>query len=316
VSAGRVLLISPGNIFLEQMLAALPGLQPFRLSANAPIPTDPFDLYVFDSVITDTLPAKDLLLVNPPSNELFTTGEVFTNTALANVAVNDPLTQFVDWSEVHILQARKVTPPTWARVLVEAEGGPLVFAGETGGRRVAVLTFDLHDSDLPLQVAYPVLIANLINYLAPAQAFSASDGLRPGETLTIKPSGGDTAITIEDPKGVRYAAPATEAGVVFVDTNALGVYTVFSNQAVLGAFAVNLFNPAESNIRPAQAIRIGRSEVSASAQAERGQLEIWPWLAGAAFALLLLEWWIYHRGPTLPAAPGWRGIFKRQKVSA
>ena len=313
-SAGRVLLISPGNIFLEQVLAALPGLQSFRLAADAPIPTDPFDLYVFDSMITDTLPGKDLLLVNPPSNALFSVGGVFSDTALSRIVVDDPLMQYVDWSNVRILKARQVTAPSWARVLVEAEGGPLVFVGETGGRRVAVLTFDLHDSDLPLQVTYPILIANLINYLAPAQAFSAPDGLHPGETLTIKPSGGDAVIAIDDPTGVRYAAAATEAGVVFADTNALGVYSVVSNQQVLGSFAVNLFNPAESNIRPAPDIRVGKATVAASARAERGQLEIWPWLAAAAFTLLLIEWWIYHRGPTLPAAPGWRGIFQRKRI--
>jgi len=317
-SAGRALLISPGNVFLEQVLAAIPGLQPFRLAADAPIPADPFDLYVFDSVITDTLPAKDLLLVNPPPNALFNVGEVFTNTTLAKIAVDDPLMQYVgrNWSGVHILKARQVAVPTWARVLVEAEGGPLVFVGETGGRRVAVLTFDLHDSDLPLQVAYPILMSNLINYLAPAQAFSAPDGLRPGETLVIKPSGGDTVVAVDDPNGNRYAATATEAGVVFADTHVLGVYTVVSDQSVLGSFAVNLFNPGESNIRPAQVIRIGKSDVAASAREERGQLEIWPWLAAAAFALLLVEWWIYHRGPTLPAAPGWRGVFQRKKTTS
>jgi hypothetical protein len=313
-SAGRVLVISAKNIFLEQVLTALPGLQPFRLTQGAALPTDPFDLYVFDGVITDTLPAADLLLVNPPPNPLFEVGGVFTNTALLRVAQDDALTQYLDWSNVHLLQARAVTVPTWARVLVEAEGGALVFAGETGGRRVAVITFDLHDSDLPLQITFPVLMANLINYLAPAQAFSAPDGLRPGETLTIKPAGGDATIVIDDPHGQRYAAPATEAGVVFADTHALGVYTVLSNQSILGSFAVNLFNPAESDIRPAGAIRVGRGEVTAAVRAETGQREIWAWLAGAAFALLLIEWWVYHRGSTLPSVSGWRGIFQRRKM--
>ena len=313
-SSGRVLLISPGNIFLEQLLAAFPGVQPFRKLPNAPFPTDPFDLYVFDGVISDTVPAGDLLLINPGPNPLFEVGQVFTNTALLRVAANDPLTSFVDWSEVHVLRARQVNVPNWARVLVEAEGGPLVFAGEVGGRRVAVLTFDLHDSDLPLLITYPILMSNLVNYLAPAQAFSAPGGLRPGETLTIKPAGGDNVIAIEDPHGTRYAATATEAGVIFADTRALGVYSVFSNQSSLGAFAVNLFNPAESNIRPAQVVRVGRSEVAASPRQAQGQLEIWPGWAAAAFALLLVEWWIYQRGPTLPAAPGWQGFFQRKKL--
>lgn len=315
-TSGRVLVLSPGNIFLEQMLTALPGLQPFRASPTATLPEDPFDLYVYDSVTeTVSLPRAELLIVNPISSTLFTVGETFTNTKLVRVAQNDPLTQFLDWSGVNVLQAKRVAVPDWARVLVEAEGGPLVFAGETGGRRVAVLTFRLQDSDLPLQLAYPVLMSNLISYLAPAQNFSAPDGLRPGETLLIKPRGGDAAIAIDDPSGARFSAAATEAGVLFTNSDRLGVYTVVSNQAVLGSFAVNLFNPTESNVRPAATITVGRAEVTATQREEVGQLEIWPWLALAAFALLFLEWWIYHRGATLPAAPGVLGWFRRKKAT-
>ena len=311
----RVLLVSSEpNIFLEQLLTSLPGLQPSRLMSTT-LPTEPFDLYVFDGAVTGTLPTKDLLLVNPGPNPLFEVGGVFTQTQLLNVAADDPLTQYLDWSSVHVLKARQVTLPPWARVLVQGEGGPLVFAGETGGRRVAVLTFDLHDSDLPLQVAYPILMSSLVNYLAPGQTFSAPDGLHPGDTLTIKPGSGDRVVAIDDPQGKRYSAAAGPAGVVFADTHLVGVYTVVSNQAVLGSFAVNLFDPAESNIRPAPAIRLGRVEVPAAARNALGQFEIWPWLAAAALALLLVEWWLYHRGSTLPAAGGWHGLFRRKKAA-
>lgn len=316
-ASGRVLVLSPGNVFLEQILTALPGLQPFRASPTASLPTDPFDLYVYDTVTaTAQLPGADLLFINPLSDTtLFQVGAVFTDTGLVRVAANDPLTEFLDWSQVNVLQARRVPVPGWARVLVEAEGGPLVLAGEVGGRRVAVLTFRLQDSDLPLQLAYPVLMANLIRYLAPAQAFSAPDGLRPGETLVIKPGGGDTAIAIEDPEGARFQAVASEAGVIFANSDRLGVYTVLSNQAVLGNFAVNLFNPAESDIRPAATITVGRAPVTATARTEVGQLELWPWLAAGALALLALEWWLYHRGATLPAAPGLLGWFRRKRAA-
>lgn len=313
-AAGRALLVSEGNIFLEQMLAALPGVQPFRMLPNATFPTDPFDLYVFDGVITQTFPAADLLLVNPVPNALFNMGAMFTNTKLLRVATNDPLTQYLDWGAVHILRAREIDIPNWARVLVEAEGGPLVLVGEVNRRRVAILTFDLHDSDLPLQVAYPILMKNLLDYLAPAQAFSAPDGLRPGDTLVIKPGGGDSIILIQGPTGEQFGAITTEAGVLFAETHQLGVYNVTSNQMQLGAFAVNLFNAAESNIRPAENVRVGRATVDARERREQGQQEIWPWLAGIAFALLLLEWWLYQRGATLPALPGWRGFFRRKRV--
>ncbi|MEK9164137.1 MAG: VWA domain-containing protein, partial [Chloroflexota bacterium] len=98
--SGRVLLLSrSGNIYIEQLLAALPGLQPFRASVDQPLPTDPFDLYIYDGVITGTLPSSELLLVNPPSGgDLnFTVGEVFTATGTGAITLaDDPRLQFVD----------------------------------------------------------------------------------------------------------------------------------------------------------------------------------------------------------------------------
>jgi hypothetical protein len=299
-SAGRVLVISQGNVFLEQVFAALAaqmGFQPFRLKSGQPIPPDPFNLYVIDGPITGTLPAGDLLLINPSTNPLFAVGGVFTDTADARTVQTEPLAQFVDWTGVHLLQARQVTLPAWAHAVVQSSGGPLVFAGEVDGRRVAVFTFDLHDSDLPLQVTFPILMSNVLNYLAPPQSFSAPDGVQPGQTVSIQTSGGETNLSIQDPSGARVPVPADRS---FGDTGQLGVYTLYSNTTVLGHFTVNLFDPLESNIQPQPSIRIGRSDVTASGAQEQGQLEIWPWLAAAAFVVLLLEWWVYHRGATAP----------------
>jgi hypothetical protein len=313
-TSGRVLLVSPGNIFLEQALAALPGLQPFRAPADAPLPSDPFDLYILDGLPVADLPPQDVLVINPapaegeldPANlPWLDVGGYFTGTADIRLAA-DPLLQFVDFADVHILRARSVAVPDWARVLMAADGGPLLFAGEIGGRRVAVLTFDLHDSDLPLQIAFPILVANLIDWLSPAQVLSAPDGLQPGETLTLRPPSGATAVVINSPGGRAFAARPGERGVLFAETHELGTYavTVSAADQVLSVsqFAVNLFEPGEADIQPRDSITVGRSAVTAAEQTEMGQYEFWPWLAGVALALLFVEWWVYHRGNALPAA--------------
>ena len=71
----RVLLVSKGNLFLEQLLASLPGIQPFRAlpatDGTIQIPNDPFDLYIFDGIIPPELPNANLLLVNPSTNPFF-----------------------------------------------------------------------------------------------------------------------------------------------------------------------------------------------------------------------------------------------------
>lgn len=291
----RVLLVSTGNLYLEQLLASLPGIQPFR-SLTGEIPPDPFDLYLFDGAYPSQALPGSLLLVNPPSNPHFVVGSAFQPAEMR--AREHPLTRYVDWSNVHILQTSSVSLPDWADALIEADGRPLVFAGETGGRRVAVLTFDLRQSDLPLQVAYPILFSNLINYLVPPAAFDDSQALRPGDNLSLVPPPGVERIVVAAPSGKLYTLFPSAASLAFTDTDETGYYAVnFLSKDTARAeyFAVNLFDPSESNIRPAETLRIGQTTVSPASTEQTGLREFWPWLAGLALLVLLIEWQVYHR---------------------
>jgi hypothetical protein len=298
----RVLLTSSGNLFIEQLLAALPNIQPFRalppIDGALVIPAESFNLYIFDGVAPPIFPDGNLLLINPPGNSLFQIGGMFTD--MGNVQVHEsPLTRYVDWSNVHILQAKTVDAPAWAETLIEADGGALVFAGETGGRRVAVVTFDLRESDLPLQTAYPILFSNLINYLVPPSAFDATQALAPGESLAIAPTDAEQVVVVS-PSGKAFRYVPNQSGIVFTETDELGYYAVnfvTGDSTTAEYFAVNLFDPAESDIRPRASVNVGRAEISAQASERVGQREFWPWLASLALIVLMIEWQAYYRKP-------------------
>jgi Ca-activated chloride channel homolog len=307
-SARRVLLVSKGNLFLEQLLASLPGIQPFRALPNADgtlqIPNELFDLYVLDGISPAELPAGSLLFVNPSSsNALFQVGAPFSE--MSNVQVREhPLTRFVDWSNVHILQAKTVQPPAWADVLIAADAGPLVFAGAIDNRRVAALTFDLRESDLPLQIAFPILFTNLINYLVPPGAFDAAQPLHPGDSLSIAPQPEVQQVVVVSPSGRVYPVLPGTNGFVFTETGELGYYAVnfISEGANTAAyFAVNLFDPSESDIQPRETIQVGRGALTPATSEKIGQHELWPWLVGLALLVLLVEWQMYHRRRLSPA---------------
>ncbi|MEW5985969.1 MAG: VWA domain-containing protein [Chloroflexota bacterium] len=295
----RVLLVTPGNVFLEQVLALLPGVELFKGSPGAETPADDFALYVYDSAsLPEPAPAADLLLVNPqPDSSFLETTGVFSATTTVRLA-EDPLLQFVEWGNVHVRQARLVSA-TWARPLIEAEGGPLLLVGEQAGRRIAILTFDLHDSDLPLQVAFPILMANLVGWLTPGRTFDAPPTLHPGEPVSLTPPAGSTAVTITTPDGAAWTAEVGEELLLFTGTEQLGLYQVtlgdVSGEQAAGAFAVNLFNPSESAIAPAAALTLGPTTVTTEGTAGVGQRELWPWLAAVALIVLAVEWWVYHR---------------------
>lgn len=303
--SGRVLLISEGNLFLERALGALSSVELTRLSPDQPLPSEFYDLYVYDRVVTSTLPAGNLWLIGLMSSVgdgfPIEVGGVFTATAITHIAADDPLLRYVDWSTVHVLQARAVEPLPGARVLVEAQGGPLLFVAERAEGRLAVLTFDLHDSDLPLQIAFPILVANLTDWLLPRGSARFPDVIHPGDPVVVQTDPEAAEVHVVAPDGARHTLPVGQAPPTFAATDRLGVYRVEqvsrSGDVLQSAgFAVNLFDEAESNIAPREAVRIGQAEVSAAAREEEGRREFWPWLAGAALGVLAVEWWAHHLG--------------------
>jgi hypothetical protein len=314
--SNRTLLVTEGNLFLEQVYSVLPGVEAFKASPGSDLANDSlgdgaFDLYVFDSVaLPNPLPAADMLIINPQPDEVVASSEsdlltvtgAFSNTVAIRLA-DSPLLQFVDWRGVHVRQAQAVSAP-WAQRLVEAEGGPLLLIGERGGHRIAIFAFDLRDSDLPLQIAFPILMANITSWLNPGRAFDAPTGLQPGVPVTIVPGASTTAVSVQKPDGTTWRANVGEDALIFNETDQLGLYAVNlqddGGTRPAGSFAVNLFSPAESQIQPAATVRIGQTTVETTSDGDVGQREFWPWLVGLAFIILLAEWWVHHRGARLP----------------
>jgi hypothetical protein len=302
IRRGRVLLISPGNLFLEQVLASIEGIQAYRLppaeDGGFKMPQEAYDLYVLDGWLPEPLPAGNLLIVNPPGNALLPTTGVFTDTAPAEV-LPSPLTEFIDWQGIQILQARRIELPDWAQVLIRAPGGPLVFIGERQSQRLAAITFDLHDSDLPLQLAFPILMAHLIDYLQPGDRFHLDDlpALQPGQPVSLPASTSAGRLQVTDPAGNIIELQADEDSRFLFQPNQTGFYRLADPaQPGSAAFlAVNLFSPQESDLTPAKEIVVAQTPISANDEMESGQREYWPWLAAAALLILWLEWWLYHR---------------------
>jgi hypothetical protein len=297
----KVLLMSGGNLFLEQLLRTLPSVEAFKGDVNRPLPNEDYDLYIFDGWLpTGDLPKGDLLIINPPrSTSLFTVGAESTDTKDPLVRRDDPRMAFVDFSNVNILKFHPVTGAAWAEPLVSVNGGPLVLAGQVDGRQVAILTFDLHDSDLPLQITWPVLMANLMEWFSPRAAISAPEGLRVGESLSIQPPFEATGVRVTLPDSTTQDLPMGRSALAFADTQEPGIYRVDilqGDQVIQSApFAVNLFAPNESNIAPQPSITLSGNVITPAAREEVGQREYWPWAALLALLVLLIEWYVYQR---------------------
>lgn len=320
--SGRVLLVTEGNLFLEQIFSAIPNVEAFKVTPGPLSDADDYDLVILDGWLPETLPDTNLLIVAPPSSSsLFVVGETFEETAFLR-AVDDPVLSFVDFTDVAIREAISVETPGWGQPMIEAQGGPLLIMGQTAGRRVAILTFDLHASNLPLKLSFPILIANLMEWYAPARPFDAPAALRSGDPVTIRPQGSTTAYRVTTPDGDSQTYQLGESAPTFVGTDQLGIYQVelLTGDTVTqtGHFSVNLFSKDESTIAPREGITVGTEQVGQGADDKNyGEREFWPWLAGLALLVLVIEWWVYHRGTMLPTTNPTkpRGLFARFRRS-
>jgi Ca-activated chloride channel family protein len=284
----------------------LPTLQPSSLPTFQPSNLTIFDAYV---PITATLPAGNLLFIAPPrSTAYFTVTGTLDQPLPRPVDAADPLLAYVDLAEVNVLEAVRMPLPPWARAVVmgdvPGDSAPLLFAGNVDGQRVAALAFDLHRSDLPLQVAFPLLLANLTGWLAPGSGSDLPTQVSPGAAVTLSLPPEAEAATLTRPDGTTARLLPESGRVVFADTTQLGVYRVTwegAGQDEEGAtaqasFAVNLFSPQESDVRPAQTLPLlGLGEEEAAQHPQQARREWWRPLALAALALLTAEWLVYQR---------------------
>jgi len=296
----RVLLIGETpNLFLEQVLRSLPGVQTFRGDAARGIPQQAYDLYILDGWLPSELPDADLLFINPPaSTPIFSVGEAreLPTTPITTDSAH-PLLRYVDFEAVNIRAFTPISGADWATPLAQTDAGGLLWAGETDGRQIMIVPFDLRDSDWPLQISFPIFMSNAMNAFTPASLVVGESNLRVGETLKIRSPVDTQSLTITQPDQTQQTL--TLAGeVAYGGTTQPGLYTLTvaaGDAPQTQAFAVNLFGTGESRIAPQTALNLGGQAAAAEGEAQFTLREFWPLAALLALIVLLVEWAAYHR---------------------
>ena len=78
-----------------------------------------------------------------------------------------------------------------------------------------------------------------------------------------------------------------------------GIYDVRAENGVDYPAAVDLLDPAASDLRPRKVTALDRAGASLAPigipLAKRAKTDLWPAIAAIVLAVLLLEWILYHR---------------------
>ncbi len=293
--AFRVLLVTPGNVFLEQALRLRTDLQIDVIAPAAYRASAAYALTVFDQFSPAVLPDGPFVMVDPPAGSTLAGGQPVGIGRVRAVDAGDPLLANVDLQDVHVARSQDLRSSTFGRPLVSSLQTPLVLVRDEPFRQVLV-GFDLHESDLPLRIAFPILVQNLSEWLLPPSVPSHS--FHPDEPVTIVPESGATSVAVVRPDGSRRPLAAGSIA-TFGDTDPTGLYSV--EQTIAGTlqrswFSVNLFSEPISQLKPPDRLTLPPTRTTITQATHHGQLEIWPWIALVALAVVTAEWLAFHRG--------------------
>jgi len=291
----KVLLVTRGNRYLERALSAAPNVTLSVAKDSADDARD-FDLTVLDDVLPAAWPSNNVMAIrSAPTNWVEPTGRVEAP-QIVDWKNTHPLLRFVTFDNVQIASALTVKPPPWAVPLVESPNTPLVLAGEIGRQRVVWLGFDTLESTWPLRISFPIFIANVVDWLNPANARAAQFQVHPGDPIRLALSAPLTNAVMRLPDGTERPIVLDPGAreLVFGDTQREGIYRLEAGTNRV-EFCVNLLDAAETDTTPKAELRFGKYAKVQAATVKPANLEWWRWFVAAGLAVLMFEWWFYHR---------------------
>lgn len=238
----RVLLVSEGNLFLEGALLADADVEFDRIppSSYREDSAHGYDVALFDRFLTESPPrVRGALYVGLLEER---TERTLSQPILDFVASDHPVMKRISLRDVNVGRATRVALDSGDSVLAASVGAPLIVARQSdNGLRSVWVGFDVRESDLPLRAAFPLLMANALDW------FVRDDVAELGEL----------------------------------------------------AFAGTLPR-VESRIAPETRWVVGQRTATAPERRPRGvRRHFWIYLAGLALAIVMVEWFTYHRRVTV-----------------
>ncbi len=284
--------------FLRRALEATSGWRPAAAGEAADL-----------EILMGAAPADQgppFLWIDPPAG-----GEA-AGAAVLRWDKTHPALRFVDLRALRLARVPRLARPPGARVLAESTAGPLVLEGSHRQRRYLLWAFDPMDTDLPLRVAWPLMVRHALEHLAPAGgpldggvATGAAIAALPvpwpspeDETATtgaVTPEGGNRKVVLTSPSGAEVPLVPRDGALRLPPLEETGVWRL-SGAGLEVRFAASLLDAGESDLTASSPGAAVPSGDAVPAVATRSALRgLWRPLILAALVLLLLEAAAFHR---------------------
>lgn len=321
----RILLVTPGNVFLEtafttdriKKYADIKTTKPDYLTGEEykkEAADGLYDLVIFDECAPETaalMPASNTMFIGkiPPSEGWSTSGPDVGPTIIDSDQ-SHPIMQFMTVTHVLIGDALPLQPPKGATTLVDTDLGPIMAVATRDSVQDLVVGFAFigRDDDgseyfnttwVRNDPSYPVFIQNVLSYLGGVSEQKNSQIFQPGQLIQLRLDTPSKRLKLKTPDGRNLEVGRGRTGAFsFSRSDRIGIYELTdpAKPDTTHRVAVNLFDETESDIPPLPELQIDEHvKVAGTKGVERARRETWKWLAVLALIVLMVEWYIYNR---------------------
>ncbi|MCP4751311.1 MAG: VWA domain-containing protein [Proteobacteria bacterium] len=287
-------LVTKGNYYLEKLLEAYPNFMVNTVDEIIPgsweTQVRQNDIVILDRIAPPSLKEGNLLLIDSfsPSGPLVKTGDV-PNPKVLDWKRKHPIMSNLDLNGLNIESASRIAAEQGLRPLVESHRTGLVYSYQKEGLRAVFLGFDILRSDLPLRVAFPVMMSNIFQWLKPNRLHFTSSQTKAGTAFPITQGTGAEEMVVRAPSGRQDTIQSRSNPFPYENTVEVGIYKIIEGNK-RRTFAVNLVDESESDIKtPVLDPLPGTYSLPVSSEKDKTEVRLWIFLFLCATVILLLE---------------------------
>lgn len=309
----RVLVVSPGNLFLQKVFEANPLVE-VTLRKDLPEQWPADSIIILHGPLPATLPSGNVFAIDSiGSCDQWDQGEVLENPIVTEQDKASPLMTHIRLDNVLVPQARQLQFKTPPHALARTLSGDIIYAEvkRPNGKCLA-LSVNLDSSDLAFRTAFPILVANSLGWFSGTTGeFQAS--MPTGEVATLavtttaahaslqSPAQKTSRVVVSTPSdsesdsALVTVGPLNEVGLwKLTATGPTNTKAVEGQEAdSLAEVAVNLASERETDLRPMKELL--DSPQSKTIMAGWFSKPLWFYLILLACVLTSVEWFLYQR---------------------
>ncbi len=313
----KVLVVSQGNSYLEAALLLdeyldVRVVSPKQYAETTATSGVTQDVVIFDGATPASPPRAHAIYLDPrgSGSPVKVEGEL-KQPGFDRLTRNHPILRWTALDDVNVARGHKLVAESADKVVGASDQGAILIAGQRGSFKFVALGFDPRESDLPLRVAWPVLLLNCINWFTDEDAryissFRTGDVWRvpvvsaSGQALLTRPDGLEIAVPVHDGRAVYLGESAGFYGVRPLDAHVVSPSPKDAVEGTRTAFAANLLDVEESTLEPVKELVVDGRKAGALVGFQIGvRRELWIYLLLAALVLTVIEWITYHRRITV-----------------